>query len=238
MVRVKLNIPGIDEILRGGVLSDSSVLITGGPGCGKTVFALQFIYNGAKDGIPGLYITCEQNILSLRDNCASLGFDVTAYEKKGLVTFIEQNITSGKRMSLEAPLNLIKTKKIKRVVLDSLTLFEFVYERGVEFKKGVISFLEQLKNAGVTVLITSVRDVGDIDSFIYKSEDSLFDGIIILTKIRKGSSFERVIHVAKMRGQDHSLDIYPFTIGQGGVKIMTKELPFSLIEHDVMKGRE
>ena len=66
----------------------------------------------------------------------------------------------------------------------------------------------------------------------YPIEDFLFDGLIILTKIRKGSSFERVIHVAKMRGQDHSLDIYPLTIGKGGIEVHDKEIPFSLIERD------
>lgn len=238
MERVKLDIPGMDDILKGGVLHDSSILITGAPGTGKSIFALQFLYNGAKTNVPGLYITSEQSGAPLRSTWSSLGFDIESFEKKGLITIIEQAITSGRMISLEAPLTLIKKKKIKRVVLDSLTLFEFVYPKGMEFRKGVISFLRQMKEAGVTLLVTSERDITDIDNFLYTSEDYLFDGMIILTKIRKGSSFERVLHIAKMRGQDHSIDVYPFTISKGGIKVMPKELPFSLIEQDLSRGKK
>ncbi len=238
MERIKIDIPGMEDIIKGGIPSDSSILVTGGPGSGKSIFALQFIYNGAKKNIPGLYITSEQSISSLRSSCSALGLDIEPYEKKGLITIVEQSVTSGKLISLEAPLSLIKSRKIKRVALDSLTLFEFVYQRGMEFRKGIISFLKQMKDSGVAVLITSEREVTDIDTFLYKSEDYLFDGMIVLTTIRKGSSFERILHVVKMRGQDHSLDIYPFSIGKGGIKIMAKELPFSLIEQDVTKGRK
>ncbi len=237
MERIKIDIPGMEDIIKGGIPSDSSILVTGGPGSGKSIFALQFIYNGAKKNIPGLYITSEQSIPSLRSSCSSLDLDIEPYEKKDLITIVEQSVTSGKLISLEAPLNLIKSKKIKRVALDSLTLFEFVYQRGMEFRKGIISFLKQMKDSGVAVLITSEREVTDIDSFLYKSEDYLFDGMIVLTTIRKGSSFERILHVVKMRGQDHSIDIYPFMIGKGGIKVMAKELPFSLIDRDVTKGK-
>lgn len=238
MERVKVDIPGMDDLLRGGVLADSSILVTGAPGTGKSIFALQFIHNGAKNNIPGLYITSEQTVSSLRETCNSLGFDLMGYEKKGLITVIEQSVTGGRMLSLEAPLSLIKKMKIKRVALDSLTLFEFVYSKGLEFKKGVISFLKQMKEAGVTLLVTSERDTPDFDAFLYRNEDYLFDGMVILAKIRKGSSFERVLHIAKMRGQDHSLDIYPFVIRKGGIKIMAKELPFSLIEQDVTRAKK
>lgn len=236
MDKVSFDIPGMDEILKGGVLRDASVLVTGGPGTGKSIFGFQFIYNGAKKNIPGLYITSEQSVSSLRESFEELGWDMDDYENKGLITVIEQSVTSGKMLSLEAPLNLIKKKKIQRVVLDSLTLFEFVYNKGLEFKKGIISFLKQIKEAGVTLVVISERDITDIDTFLYKSEDYLFDGMIILSKVRKGSSFERILHVVKMRGQEHAIDIYPYTIGKGGIKVMPKELPFSLIEQDANKS--
>ncbi len=238
MERINLGIPGMEEVLKTNILADTSVLVTGCPGAGKSIFALQFIYEGARNNIPGLLITSERSAPSLRMSASSLGFDLDGFEKKGLITIVEQSITNGKMISLEAPLTLLRKKKIKRVALDSLTLFKFVYQHGMEFRKGVISFLRQMKEAGVTLLVTSERDITDIDTFLYTSEDYLFDGMIILTKIRKGSSFERVVHVAKMRGQDHSIDIYPFVIAKGGIKVMTKELPFSLIEQDVMKGKK
>jgi KaiC/GvpD/RAD55 family RecA-like ATPase len=238
MDKVSFDIPGMDDVLRGGVLRNSSVLLTGGPGTGKSIFGFQFIYNGAKKNIPGLYITSEQSVGGLKASFSELGWDMDDYESKGLITIIEQSVTSGKMLSLEAPLSLIKKKKIQRVVLDSLTLFEFVYSKGTEFRKGIISFLKQMKESGVTLLVISERDITDIDAFLYKPEDYLFDGMIVMSKIRKGSSFERILHVVKMRGQEHSIDIYPFSVGKGGIRVMPKELPFSLIEQDFTRAKK
>lgn len=236
MEKIKLGITGLDEILKGGVRTDSSLLFTGPPGTGKSIAAFQFIYQGAKKGIPGLYITSEENAISLRDHMKSIGMDTTELEKKELITIAEQSVTSGKMISIEAPIKLLVKKKIRRVVMDSLTLFEFVYGSSVnEFRKGIISFITQMKEAGVTLVVTSERYQSDLDRFEYRSEDFLFDGVVLLAKIRKGSSFERVLHVTKMRGQDHLMDIFPFQIGKGGITAFPKQLPFSLIEQDVLK---
>ena len=237
MEKIKLGILGLDEILKGGVKKGSTVLITGVPGTGKTIAAFQFIYNGAKQGIPGLYITSEENVISLRDHMASLGFnDIIDLEKKGLITIAEQSVTSGKMLSIEAPAKIIAKKKIKRVVLDSLTLFKFVYSTSInEFRKGIISFITQMKSADVTLVVTSERYIAELDRFEFRSEDFLFDGVIILSKIRKGSSFERIIFVSKLRGQDHLIDVFPFHIGKGGLKVYPQQIPFSLIEQDVLK---
>jgi len=235
MDKIKLGIPGLDEILKGGIRPDASILFTGPPGSGKSIAAFQFVYHGAKKGIPGLYITSEENAISLREHMAGLGFPLDSLEKNGLVTIAEQSVTSGKMLSIEAPIKVIRSKKIKRVVMDSLTLFEFVYGSSVnEFRKGIISFITQMKEAQVTLVVTSERYTAEMDRFEYRSEDFLFDGLIILSKIRKGSSFERIINVAKLRGQDHLIDIFPFQIAKGGIKVFPKQIPFSLIEKDVM----
>lgn len=236
MEKIKLGIPGLDEILKGGVKKDSTILLTGVPGTGKSIGAMQFIYNGALKGIPGLFITSEETGPSLRENMRSLGFNIEELERKGMITIVEQSVTSGRMISIEAPLKLIAKKKIKRVAMDSLTLFEFVYGSSVnEFRKGIISFIKQMKEVGVTLLVTSERETSEVDGMKFRSEDFLFDGLIVLSMVRKGSSFERVLHVNKMRGQEHLIDVFPFQIGQGGLKIFPKQIPFSLIEQDVLK---
>ena len=67
------------------------------------------------------------------------------------------------------------------------------------------------------------------------TEDYLFDGLVILSLIRKGATYERVIQVAKMRGQNHMLNIFPLQIGKQGMTVFPNEVPFSLIEQDAMK---
>lgn len=235
---IKTGIKGLDALLKGGLRQNSNVLVIGGPGTGKSILGLQFICEGAKLGEPGLFITFEENLDSIRDYSDSIGLELRNLEKKGLITLVQQNITDKKIMSIAAPLNIIKQQNIKRVVLDSITLFEYMHVAGtMDFRKEVLDFLLKMKDVGVTLLATSQKHITNFDNLDFDPEDFIFEGLMVLSKTRKSSSFERCISIIKLRGQDHMLDIYPFTIKKGGVEIFPEELPFSLIESDVKKSK-
>ena len=234
--KIKTGISGLDEVLKGGLREGCCVLVAGTPGAGKTILAMQFIVEGAKKGEPGVYITSEESVEDIRNYIESLGWDIKKYEKNGLITLIEQPISSKKLMSIAAPLEVIRSKKIKRVVLDSLTLFEYTHVSGeMDYRKEVLDFVMKMKEIGVTLMSVSEKSISNIDEIQYEPEDFLFDGLIVLMRVRKSSSFEHCIMIPKMRGQDHSADVVPFTIGQGGIKIFPKQLPFSLIDKDEVK---
>ena len=111
--------------------------------------------------------------------------------------------------------------------------FEYVYSESInEYRKGVLQFLMDMKDAGITILATSERAHTQIDNVQYKPEDPLFEGIIMLFKIRKAAVFERAITVDKMRGQDHKLGIYPFKIKNHGITFYPEETPFSLVNEE------
>ncbi|PIN86562.1 hypothetical protein COV19_04225 [Candidatus Woesearchaeota archaeon CG10_big_fil_rev_8_21_14_0_10_44_13] len=234
---MKTGIPGLDEVFKGGILEGSSVLVTGAPGTGKTIFALQFIAEGLRNKEPCLYITSEESAASLRRYAKEIGAEIEKHED-GLLQIYEQDLTSRKILSLEEPLNAIKTRGIKRIVLDSLTLFEYVYyESKIDFRKGILDFIKHTKKMGSTLLATSEKTNLEIDEIKFSAQDFIFEGLVHLTMIRKGSMFERCIHIPKMRGQDHLLDIFPMSITEKGMVVHTKQIPFSLIEQDVMKSR-
>lgn len=237
MKLIKTGVPGLDEMFRGGVIEGSSVLVTGSPGTGKTILALQFIAEGLKNKEPCLYITSEESADSLRRYAKEIGVDIEKHED-GLLKISEQDLTTKKIISLETPLSVIKTKGIKRVVLDSLTLFKYVYyESDVEFRKGLLDFIKHAKRMGVTLLATSERITLDIDEMKFSAQDFLFEGVMHLTMVRKGSVYERVLHILKMKGQKHMLDIFPISITDKGMQVHTKQLPFSLLEQDVAKEK-
>ena len=234
---VKTGIFGLDQILKGGIRRKNSVLITGTPGTGKTILALQFILAGAKNGEAGLYITAEESVESICNCAESIGLNIKKYIDNKLITILEQPISDGRlAVSFDKPLRLIESKKIKRVVVDSLTLLEYIYGNSpLGFRKSILGFITKVKKANATLLVTSEAATGGYDNFIYRAQDYLFDGLIILTKIRKGSSFERCLSIVKMRGQEHMVDVYPFSIKSGGIAVYPDQIPFSLIEKDIPK---
>ena len=236
---IKTGVSGLDQILKGGLRRNSSILITGAPGTGKTILALQFIYYGAKDhNENGIFITTEENLEDIRQFAKNLGMDLSSMEGKGKLFFVQKPITTlkGGLSSIKGLVDAIKKHNVKRVVLDSLIFFEYLYPRfdgkKMEFRRQVLIFMHELKKAGVTFLAVSERSVTDFDRLTYDMMDFVFEGFIVLSRIRKGSYFERVITVAKIRGQDHSLDVYPITIGNEGLKVLYDQTPFSLVEKE------
>ena len=235
--RIKTGIDGLDKILKGGLRKNATILITGAPGTGKTIMALQFIYFGAKKyNENGIYITTEENISELITYASNLGMDLKAMEKRKKMFIIQKPLSTlkGGISSLKKLLSFIKRYKIQRVALDSLIFFEYLYPKHnsdtIEYRRQILLFLNKLKKAGVTFLAVSERKNTDLDRLEYDLADFIFEGFIITSRIRKGSYFERILTVAKIRGQEHSLDVYPISIGKGGVKILVDQTPFSLVE--------
>ena len=139
-------------------------------------------------------------------------------------------------MSIVTPFEIIKKNKIRRVVLDSLTLFGYIHVAGeMDYRKEVLDFIQRMKEAEVTLMATAEKSFTHLDELEYEPEDFLFDGLILLSKMRRSSSFERILTIAKMRNQGHMLDIYPFIIDGKGIKVFHDQLPFSLFEKDFRK---
>ena len=236
---IKTGTVGLDQVLKGGLRRNSNILVTGAPGTGKTLLALQFIYYGAKDNNEkGIFISTEESLEVLNQSAKNLGMDIKSLVDKGKIFFVQKPIATlkGGITSVKGLVDAIKKNDIKRVALDSLIFFDYLYPKldgnTIEFRRQVLIFMQQMKNAGVTFLVVSERSVTDFDRLTYDMMDFVFEGIILLSRIRKGSYFERVLTVAKIRGQDHSLDVYPVTIGSDGLKVLHDQTPFSLVEKE------
>ncbi|MFH1592343.1 MAG: ATPase domain-containing protein [Candidatus Woesearchaeota archaeon] len=231
----KTGIPGLDEILKGGLRRNSSILVKGSPGSGKTILALQFIYAGAKKGEPGVFITAEEDLDDLRAHAKTLGMGLEDYEKKKLIFLVKQPVTLKKLISIATPLDLILKGKVKRVVMDSLTIFRYSTDDEMSYRKEILNLIENMKK--VLFMATAEEKKTGLNNLGATAEDYLFDGVIRLIKIRRENNFERCIFVEKARGQDHMIDIYPFTITNKGLVVHPKEIPFSLMESEY-KGRK
>jgi KaiC/GvpD/RAD55 family RecA-like ATPase len=238
---VKTGIPGVDKIAGGGFTPGSVVTLSGTPGVGKTIFCLQYIYNGAKNGEPGAFISTEETADMIRYHVKCLGWKGwDELEKKGLIKVLQPDILkpgpSVRPASFEGLMEQISELDVKRFAFDSMNTIKLFFgdERGV--RTNIFHFISHIKNMGMTSLITS-ESPEPYPNMYFGPEYFLSDGVMILFFSRLGSSMERCFWFMKMRGQNLMTDIYPMTIDTDGIKVYPGKKPFSLERAVIPQGQ-
>jgi len=229
----KTGIEGLDSILNGGIVKDSTTLVSGNPGAGKSILGLQYIYNGVDMfDEKGIYLSFEENEEDLREAAEAIGFDkwpeyvesgeILVYDKKELLR--ENDFSS----SLDLLLEDFQDNDYERLVLDSLAMFNLFFEDEKERRTYLLKFSDILKQNGLTTLMTNEQgavfpkaDIG--------LENYLTDGNIYLLQTPTESGVNRYVWVAKMRKQNIETDIFPMEIAWGGITVHENASAFSMM---------
>lgn len=220
--KVSTYIPHFDNLIQGGFEKNSTNLIIGGAGSGKTIFAMQFIMGGMKKGEKCLYVTFEEKKEQFYKHMLQFGWDLEDYEKKGLFTFLEYAPLKVKAMleegggSIE---NIILKNKISRVVIDSISSFALLFEKELEKKEAALALFNMISDWDCTSLLTLEEDVSSKDGLGSKSLEFEADSIVILYYSAEKNQRHRSMEILKMRGTKHSPKIHKFDIGSTGVII-------------------
>lgn len=219
--RVSTGVENLDVITAGGFVKNSTNLIFGGSGSGKSILCSQFLIDGAKKGEKCLYISFEEEKGSFYKNLKDLGQDLEKYEKEEKFFFLEYTPKKVQTMLEEGGgiiENMVLKRKITRIVIDSITSFALLFENEIRQREALLSLFNLLGGWDCTTILTYQRDPTQKakTSRILEFEA---DSIILLYFIRKENERKRYIEVLKMRGVDHSKKIYEFFIEKGGVKI-------------------
>lgn len=153
-------ISGLDEVLGGGVPCGSTILVEGPPGAGKTSFAAKFIYEGARRGEKGAYVSFVENKESFYAFMENLGLNFRNLEEEGLFTFIETvpvHNEEALRLVLERLVLDVVEKNIRRVAVDSITVL--IHAFGPERAREILTtiMLRELKKLGVTTLLIAEK---------------------------------------------------------------------------------
>jgi KaiC/GvpD/RAD55 family RecA-like ATPase len=123
MNRVKTGIPGFDKLVEGGFPRSYNILIAGAPGTGKTIFGLQYLVNGAKDGEPGLYISLDAEDGTVRKQGEQFGWQVEKLESQGKLMILDVPLDKSKINIFDMIEDAVNEIKAKRIVFDSLPSF-------------------------------------------------------------------------------------------------------------------
>lgn len=229
--RISTGIKGLDEMLSGGFLPGSAVLVQGAPGTGKTSLALQFLIHGATQcNEAGLLISFEEFPRSLHRDAQSLGWDLGRLERESKLHIM---LTSPQVLlaSLQKPdsaLNrLLLEKDIRRVVVDSVSHFRWLSGDSQELRKIYNALVNAFKREGMTSILIGEEMRADYEHQEHGRLFFVVDAIILLRYIEIDSAIQRAILVLKMRGSEHTKEIRSFEIHAGGLHVA-----------GVFKGRE
>jgi len=221
-------IPGFDEISFGGLPKGRTTIVCGGPGCGKTMFGIEFLVRGALQyDEPGVLMAFEETPEDIATNVASLGFDIQdlARQKKLYLDFLNVEPTeireSGK-YDLEGL--FIRLRSAVEEVGAKLVMFDTVEALFSGFSNPQIlrsefrRLFRWLKDNHLTAIVTAERGDGNLTRF--GLEEYVSDCVILLDHRIKDQISERRLRIVKYRGTKHGADEYPFLIDERGMSIL------------------
>jgi len=221
-------IPGLDEITGGGLPKGRPTLICGAAGCGKTLFAMEFLVNGAIEyGEPGVFVAFEENAEELAQNVASLGFGLKDLikKKKVILDHIQidrSEIAETGEYDLDGLFirlgHAIDTIGAKRVVLDTIEVLFGALPNHTIVRAELQRLFRWLKNRGVTAIITAERGEGTMTRF--GLEEYVADCVILLDHRVVDQVSTRRLRIVKYRGTVHGTSEYPFLIGKNGISVL------------------
>ena len=235
--RIESGIPGLDEILNGGIPARNVVLLSGGPGTGKSIFAQQFLYHGLTKNEPGVLVALEEHPAQIITNMLNFGWDVRKYQAEGLFEIVDA-FTGGigeyaKREKyvvksiddipsfIDVARDAIRDLKAQRVVIDSVTT---LYLTKPAVARSVVMQLKRvLSGLGCTSILVSQVSVGE-RGFGGPGVEHAADGIIRLDLDEVEGELRRSLIVWKMRGTSHSMRRHLFEITDKGIVIYPNKI--------------
>jgi len=218
-MRVSSGVPGFDELVEGGLLSDRLYVVSGPPGSGKTTFCSQFITQGAKEGMDCLYVTMHETKEELLQDMSGYAFGFDRAVKSDSVQFLNLVTEAGKRTITQFGteggltnrlLAFIESNDVDRAVIDSTMLLQHFFS---DVSEEITGFLSALKQTDATILLISEMT----DPTSYSDEHYLAHGVVFFHNFLDSGSMTRGIQVIKMRGTAIDCDIRQISFSDQGL---------------------
>lgn len=222
------SIQGFDEITGGGLPKGRPTLVCGGAGCGKTLFAMEFLVRGATlYNEPGVFISFEETEKELTENVTSLGFDLESLVAKKKIWLEHIHVERGEiEQNGDYDLNglfirihqAIEKIGAKRVVLDTVESLFSALPSPTIIRTELRKLFGWLKKKGVTAIVTGERGSGTLTR--QSLEEYVSDCVIFLDHRVSDQSSIRRLRIVKYRGSTHGTNEYPFLIDEDGFSVL------------------
>ncbi len=222
--RLPSGIPGLDENIQGGYPTPSIVLLLGEPGTGKTTFAMQTLFHGAKNGETVIYMTgVAEPIFMIKKFMGNYSFYDEALVEQGLVQFWDLGTsiqTMGPKKALDAITDIVRETKAQRIVIDPLPL-SHLFTSEVEYRKYLYEFLTTLRSLQTLTIIVGERakeGVTDLEAYMVDSVVLFF-----LQSLDNPLIYKNLLRIRKMRGTNHARDVMSVELTKSGMSVFRME---------------
>jgi circadian clock protein KaiC len=245
VAKVLTGIQGFDEITGGGLPQGRTSLVIGGPGCGKTVFALQVLVAGARRQEAGIFVAFEESSHQIATNAATFGWDLPLLVEKKLF-FLDARLSPDIVMvgdfDLIGMLNALEAKAeeigAKCIVFDGIDVLLTLLDDPAKERRELYRIRDWLTQTGLTAILTQKMGTSDADQrhgFLQFMVDCV---VTLRHQVMNGSAF-RNLRVVKYRGSGFSGDEFPIALGGGGMELThrgPKELEYEVTDERVSSG--
>ncbi|WP_425604229.1 KaiC domain-containing protein [Halobellus salinisoli] len=222
--RLDIGIEGLDKMILGGVPRRSLMVAIGSAGTGKTTFGLQFLNHGLERGDAAVYITLEESHERILATASEKGWDFESYVDDGQLAIVDidpvEMANSLDSIQNDLP-DLIEEFGADRLVLDSVSLLEMMYQRTPKRRSQVFGFARALKRAGITTLLTSEASEDNPYASRFGIVEYLADAVFVMQYVRESDFRETrlAIEIQKIRDANHSRATKPYELTGSGISV-------------------
>jgi KaiC/GvpD/RAD55 family RecA-like ATPase len=234
-------IQGLDELIDGGIPQGRVVLLVGGPGSGKTIFAAQFLYKGIQDHKEnGVFVSLDESKNHFYSEMQHFGWDFSNAEKSRKFAFVdatraprvsmlkeslykeESGSLKGKQLSIEKLVEELKAKitavGAKRVVVDTLAALFYRFPDPVERRTAMVDLIESLSDLNITTVVTTELGQLSLERNALE-EEYLVHGVVMMQTLFSGGTTTRALQIEKMRGVKANPNLVPYSIDRNGIEV-------------------
>lgn len=236
MSKSPTGIPGFDDIALGGLPAGRTTLLTGGPGSGKTVFALQTLVRGARErGEAGIFVAFEEDPVNLRTYASSFHWGLADLPEP-MLTFLDArpnlDIVRIGAFDIGGLLALLQAQVTatgaRLIVFDAIDILLAQMGDPEVIRREIYRLQKWLSEAGLTAIITSKTSIGDLQSSGLPSMEFvqyMVDCWVVLNNDIVDQISQRNLRIAKYRGSDFNGNAVPFLIGRDGIDVAFSHTP-------------
>lgn len=232
--RVTTGIGGLDPLLEGGFPKGRSILVTGEPGTGKTVFSLQFLVEGLKRGEKGIFVTADESPMDIIEQGASMDWDLEPYiERKELAilnagAYLSSLPGNGKDRQVDVQkavsdlAGFVNQIGAERLVLDPAGPFVLLRDSAARIQDQTRLLIKLLRSSMQTTnILTSYAVPRTGERSMHGIEEYLVAGAIVLEMFWKDGGLARSLIVEKMRYTDVKPTQLEFDVIKGQGIVLT-----------------